>query len=267
MPTPEPYKIYAINYGFHERRVRENFITSHDDHDGPMPINFYVWAVVSAQRSFLVDTGFRQEVAAQRHRTITRPVAEGLKRIQIEVRELRDVIVTHMHYDHAGNLDLFPNARLHIQDDEVNFVTGRCMTHGAFRHPVEAEDVVTLVRRNFAGQVQFHDGDEEIAPGVSVHRIGGHTKGLQAVRVWTQRGWVVLASDASHFYANMNAGRPFPIVYNVHDMLEGHRRLLALAESPDHVIPGHDPLVQSRYPKAVSGLNDIVRLDLDPAAA
>ncbi len=263
MPSPEPYKIYAIKYGFHQRLASENFIGG-DEHDGPMPIDFFVWAVVGAQRTFLVDTGFRQEVADVRHRTITRPVPEGLRHVEIDAARVKDVIVTHMHYDHAGNLDLFPAARLHVQDAEVEFVTGRCMTHGIFRHAIEPEDVHTLIRRNFAGQVQFHDGDEEIAPGVSVHRIGGHTKGLQAVRVWTQRGWVVLASDASHFYANMQQGRPFPIVYNVHDMLDGHRRLVALAESPDHVIPGHDPLVLVRYPKAMNHVNDIVRLDLEP---
>lgn len=266
MPSLEPYKIFCINYGFHERRASENFIGG-DEHDGPMPINFYVWAVMGAGRTFLVDTGFRPEVAVHRHRNITRPVPEGLKQVRIDPREVNDVIITHMHYDHAGNLDMFPNARLHVQDAEVEFVTGRCMTHTALRRPFEQEDVLTLIRANFAGKVQFHDGDEEIAPGLSLHRIGGHTKGLQAVRVWTQRGWVVLASDASHFYANMREGRPFPIVYNVQEMLDGHRRLTTLAESPDHVIPGHDPLVQARYPKAIAGLDDIVRLDLEPARA
>jgi glyoxylase-like metal-dependent hydrolase (beta-lactamase superfamily II) len=264
MSTPEPYKIYAVNYGFHERRASANFIGG-DEHDGPMPITFYVWAVVGNGRTFLVDTGFRKEVALHRHRNITRPVEEGLRKIQLDTKEIKDVILTHMHYDHAGNLDLFPNARLHVQDDEVEFVTGRCMTHAAFRHPIEQEDVLTLIRRNFAGQVEFHNGDEEIAPGLSVHRIGGHTKGLQAARVWTERGWVVLASDASHFYANMQQGRAFPIVYNQHEMLDGHRRLIDLAETPDHVVPGHDPLVQKRYPKAIGGLDDIVRLDLEPA--
>lgn len=265
MPAMEPYKIFAVKYGFHERRASANFIGG-DEHDGPMPIVFYVWVVVGATRSFVVDTGFRPEVAQVRQRNITRPVQEGLRLLDLDVARVQDVVVTHMHYDHAGNLDLFPQARLHVQDAEVDFVTGRCMTHAAFRHPIEQEDVLTLIRRNFAGQVQFHDGDEEIAPGVSVHRIGGHTKGLQALRVWTQRGWVVLASDASHFYANMQQGRPFPIVYNVQDMLDGHRRLVSLAQSADHVIPGHDPLVLARYPKAAPHLTDIVRVDLEPTA-
>ena len=263
MSKLEPYKVYAVQYGHHERRASANFIGG-DEHDGPMPINFFVWAVVGPKHTFVVDTGFTSATGVRRDRTLTRPVETGLGKIGIDPATVKDVIVTHMHYDHAGNLGLFPNARLHIQDAEVEFATGRCMTHGALRHALDVDDVLTLIRRNFAGQVAFHDGDEELAPGVSVHRIGGHTKGLQSVRVWTERGWVVLASDASHFYANMEQGRPFPIVYNVQDMLDGHRKLVSLAESPDHVIPGHDPLVRERYPKAVEGIEDIVRLDLAP---
>jgi hypothetical protein len=91
--------------------------------------------------------------------------------------------------------------------------------------------------------------------------------GLQMVRVATQRGWVVLASDAAHFYANIEQGRPFPIVYNVFDMLAGHAKAYALASSRKHVIPGHDPLVMKRYPAPGADLEGIVaRLDVEPIA-
>jgi glyoxylase-like metal-dependent hydrolase (beta-lactamase superfamily II) len=119
-----------------------------------------------------------------------------------------------------------------------------------------------MVRNTYAGRVAFHDGDAQVAPGVSVHLIGGHTMGLQVARVATRRGWVVLASDASHFYANMEQRRPFPIVYNVADMVEGYARLRELAESPAHIIPGHDPQVLARYPAPAGDLEGIVaRLD------
>jgi glyoxylase-like metal-dependent hydrolase (beta-lactamase superfamily II) len=99
-------------------------------------------------------------------------------------------------------------------------------------------------------------------PGVSLHLIGGHTMGLQVARVETRRGALVLASDASHFYANMEQVRPFPIVWSVADMVDGYRRLRALAESPAHVIPGHDPLVLQRYPAPAKALEGVVaRLD------
>ncbi|MNT26936.1 N-acyl homoserine lactonase [compost metagenome] len=110
------------------------------------------------------------------------------------------------------------------------------------------EDVVTLVRRVYDGRVAFHDGDGELLPGIELLHIGGHTKGLQAVRVHTERGWVVLASDASHYYENMGQGRPFPIVYNTAQMLSGYTKLYGAAQSEQHVVPGHDPAVLERYP-------------------
>ncbi len=106
------------------------------------------------------------------------------------------------------------------------------------------------------------------APGLSLHRIGGHTKGLQAVRVATERGQVVLASDASHFYAHMENGRVFPVLYNVAEVLEGYRVLARLASSPRHVIPGHDPLVIERYPPASDATAGwIARVDRPPTGA
>src|SRR5438046_8010495 len=103
-----------------------------------------------------------------------------------------------------------------------------------------------MLRRVYAGLVRFHEGDAELFPGLSLHLIGGHTMGLQVVRVSTRRGWVVLASDASHFYANMEQSRPFPIVWSLADMLAGYDRLRSLAASPGHIIPRHDPMVLER---------------------
>ena len=264
MTTTDTYEIYAVRYAHHERRASENFIGG-DPHDGPMPLDYFVWAIVGGGRTIVVDTGMDERMAAKRQRTMLRPIGEGLKAIGIEPGAVQDVVISHMHYDHAGNHDLFPAARYHLQDTEMAYCTGRCMCHGHLRLPFELEDVTSMVRKVFEGRVQFHDGEDEIAPGVTVHEVGGHSKGLQIVRVRTRRGWVVIGSDASHFYANMEQGRPFPIVYDVGATLEGYETLRRLASSPQHVIPGHDPLVMARYPAARPGLDGVVRLDLDPA--
>jgi hypothetical protein len=92
--------------------------------------------------------------------------------------------------------------------------------------------------------------------------IGGHTMGLQVGRVKTRRGFVVLASDASHYYANRDELRPFPIVYNVGDMIDGWRRVREIADSVAHIIPGHAPEVMWRYSAPDTTLAGIVaRLD------
>lgn len=263
MPSDE-YEIHAVRYAHHARRSPENFLGG-DPHDTDMPLDYFVWVIRNAERTFVVDTGFDEAMARKRQRKILHPVGEGLQALGIAPETVSDIIVTHMHYDHAGNLELFPRARFHLQDAEMAYTTGRCMCHGLMGHPYEADHVTTMVRRVFDGHVCFHDGAEELAPGVEVHLIGGHTKGIQCVRVRTRRGWVVLASDTSHFYAHMETDRAFPIVHDLERMLEGFGRLRKLASSPAHIIPGHDPLVMARYPTTAAGLEGwIARLDADP---
>jgi glyoxylase-like metal-dependent hydrolase (beta-lactamase superfamily II) len=255
------HEVYAIKYAHHERNASANFIGG-DPHDGPMPMDYFVWLVRGKDGDIVVDTGFNAAMATKRVRQLSLPVEQGLRLMGVEAAAVKDVVITHLHYDHVGNFDLFPGATFHLQDLEMRYATGRCMTVEAMRHPYEPEDVVGMVRRVYAGRVRFHDGDGEIAPGVTVHHVGGHTMGLQIVRVATRRGRVVLASDASHYYANMEQARPFPIVYNVGDMVEGWRRAHALADSPAHVIPGHDPLVMQRYAAPSPALQGVVvRLD------
>jgi len=260
----ETYRVYAIKYAHHERRSPANFLGG-DAHDVPMPLDYFVWAVVGKTHTYLVDTGFDNVAADRRGRVITRPIQDGLRAIGIDPASVRDVIITHMHYDHAGNRDLFPNARYHVQDKEMAFCTGRCMCHHPLAHHFEPADVASMVLKLFAGRVAFHDGDGMIAPGLSVHHMGGHTAGLQVVRVWTEKGWMVLASDASHFYANMQDRRPFPALYNIGDMMEAFGRIYSLADAPGLVIPGHDPLVLQRFPAASRELEGwVARLDGDP---
>ncbi len=257
------YEVFAVRYAHMQRDRRDNFIGG-DPHDGPMPMDFFVWLIRSESRTVLVDTGFSASTAQQRQRDMLRcPIGALRSTLGVEADDISDVILTHLHYDHAGNLDKLPSARFHIQDAEMDYATGRCMCFEPLRHAYSVDDVVTLVRNVYEDRVVFHDGDQEIAPGISVLKIGGHTKGLQAVRVHTRRGWVVLASDASHYYENMDRRRPFPIVYNVADMLSGYARLSAAADSPEHIVPGHDPEVLQQYP-ACPGDSDTVMLHCPP---
>jgi glyoxylase-like metal-dependent hydrolase (beta-lactamase superfamily II) len=255
------YEVYAIKYAHHARRASENFIGG-DPHDGPMPLDYFVWLIRGGGREIVVDTGFSAAMARKRGRDHLRCPTEGLRLLGTESKAVKDVVITHLHYDHVGNFELFPAATLHLQDLEMRYATGRLMCHACFRGAYEAEDVVGMVRRVYEGRVRFHDGDGEIAPGVSLHLIGGHTMGLQVVRVETRGGPLVLASDATHFYANLEQVRPFPIVWSVGDMVAGYERLRALAGAPGRIVPGHDPLVLARYPAPSKDLEGIVaRLD------
>ena len=187
----EPFNLFAIRYAHHAKRSSaENFING-DPHEEASPLDYFVWVAQRSDHVFVIDTGFGEEAARQRQRQLLRRPADGVKALGFAPEQIEDVIITHLHYDHAGTLDAFPRARFHIQDREMAFATGRCMCHPALRHAFAVDDVTALVRHVYAGRVAFHDGDEELAAGLSVHRIGGHTAGIQSVRVWTRRGWVV----------------------------------------------------------------------------
>lgn len=264
MTAARPWEVYAIRYATTARRASENFIGG-DPHESGARMDYFVWLVRNDSAAWVVDTGFNEQAARRRNREFLRSPVDGLAMLGVDAQHVSEVILTHLHYDHVGNFDRFPAARFHLQDREMSFATGRYMCCGPFSHAYEVEDVVGMVRNVYAGRVVFHDGDAEVAPGLSLHRIGGHTLGLQAVRVWTALGWLVLASDASHYYANMEQARPFPIVVDVAAMVDGWRRLGELASAPQYVIPGHDPMVMERYRAPQPSMQgSVVRLDAEP---
>lgn len=256
-----PYELYAIRYATAIRTQADVFIGG-DPHESNVPMDYYVWVARNAAHTVVIDTGFDEEAAKRRKRQLLRPPAEGLRLLGVDCALVKHVIITHLHYDHAGNLPLFPQAQFHLQDAEMTYATGRYMGHSFFSHAYDLESVLTMVRLVYGARVRFHTGDAEILPGISVHHVGGHTLGLQVVRVWTRLGWMVLASDATHYLENMNSGRPFPIVADIAQMFSGWQCLRDLADSPQYIIPGHDPLVMQRFPEAAPALRGIaVRLD------
>jgi len=261
MTAPPEYEVFAIRYATRGARRAEAFIDP-DPHDGPLPMDYFVWVARSAEATVVIDTGFSREVGERRGRTFLRCPVETLSLLGIRPEEVAHVIVTHLHNDHAGNLALFPQARFHLQDREMAFATGRYMRHHCCGRAYELDHVLEAVKLNYGGRIEFHDGADEILPGLSVHPGPGHTPGLQFVRLWTRRGWLVLASDTAHYYENLSASRPFRLVFHVGDALDTFRSLLKLAGDVDHIVPGHDPLVMERYPPAEEGMKGVVaRLD------
>ena len=265
MPSEEVYEVFALKYAERKERTRRESFIFADLHDQPHPIDYFIWVIRSQARTIVVDTGFGQAEANARERTLLREPRQALAMMDLDAAAISDVIITHMHYDHAGSLEHFPTARFHLQESEMAYVTGPCMCFDELRHPFTAEHVCQMIGNLYSGRVSFANGDAEIAPNLTVHRIGGHTGGIQCVRVLTKRGWVVLASDVSHFYENFEQKKMFPIVLNAREMLEGFVRLEQLADSQAHVVPGHDPLVCARYPVESTALDGVVyRLDVAP---
>ena len=251
MPT-DTYQVYAVQYAHRETSSSEVFF---GDHEGtPVGMDYFVWAITNGERTVVVDLGFTEEVGTRRGRQFLRSPDRGLAEIGINCAAVEHVIITHFHYDHTGNYALFPRATFYVQDAEMRFYTGRHARQPAFRRSIEVDDIVALVRLNYDGRVSFVHGEHEVVPGVRVHHVGGHTAGMQVVTVQTERGRAVLASDAAHYYRNLDDNVPFQTLHDLPGAYHAFRRLRELADAPDLIVPGHDPIVLQRLRSVGPGI-------------
>lgn len=259
------YQVFSLCYARLARNARQNFMDG-DAHDGTMPLDYNLWILRNAHRTVLVDTGFGARAAVERGRQLAVDPVEAIARLGIDPDAIEDIVITHLHYDHAGNMGRFAKARFHLQEAEAGFAIGRCMCDRGMRAPFDVEDVVTLVRNTYADRVRFHDGDAMPLPGIGLHAMPGHTPGMQAVSVMTPRGRIVLASDVSHFYANFLRKQHFIGMVDVLAALSSYDRLVAIAGAVDRIIPGHDPKVRRLYPHCVIEGVELTALHETPAA-
>jgi len=263
MQASPNYEIIAFQFAMTlPRQPWQNYLQPDAD-AVPEALAFLFFAIQGDGRTLLVDTGFSAAAAQRRGLRVERSPQVCLREAGIDPAQVTDVIVTHLHWDHAGCLDDYPQATLHLQEQELAFATGSCMCEPLLRRPFDVDDVTSAVRALYGGRLRLHEGDAQVAPGVALHHIGGHTKGLQAVRVCTARGPVVLAGDAAHQWQNLRRRNPFPVLVNVDDVLRGYGKLEALAGGPDHIIPGHDARVVQRFPP-LPATRDAVLLHLAP---
>jgi glyoxylase-like metal-dependent hydrolase (beta-lactamase superfamily II) len=246
------YRIYAVQYAHRETVASEVFYG--DFTDAPVGMDYFVWAITDGERTVVVDLGFTEPVGTRRGRTFLRSPARGLLGIGIDAATVEHVIITHFHYDHTGNHADFPRATFYIQEAEMAFYTGPLGRRPAFRRSLELDDLLALVRLNYEGRVSFVSGEREIVPGVRVHHVGGHTAGMQIVSVQTERGRAVLTSDASHYYRNLEEDIPFLTLHDIPGVYRSFDRIRALADSPDLIVPGHDPLVLERLKSVGTGI-------------
>ena len=258
-PQAKPqYEVYAIRYatipGF-----AVNQLVAGADPARKLDIAMMVWLVRGGGRTILVDSGFyREQFFRQWHVTdFVRP-DEAVKRAGANPEEVTDLIVTHMHWDHADGMDLFPKARVWLQKEELEYYAGQAWqsrrTHGG----IDPDDVIAAVKLNLAGRMSLVNGDaQEILPGIACYIGGKHTWASQFVTVNTAAGTVVLASDNMYLYENLEKHVPIAATLDADSNLRAQDRMRQLAAKPELVVPGHDPEVMKRFPNTQPGVAKI----------
>jgi glyoxylase-like metal-dependent hydrolase (beta-lactamase superfamily II) len=245
---PSRFAVYAVEYGRREGVRGEHFlgwdVTSGDRHDTA----YYAWLLLSADRTVLVDAGMDRGAG----RSLTgwsfrSTVPDVLSTVGIAVGDIDTVVLTHLHYDHAGGVRSLSRARVVVQRAELAYWTGPAAKRNAREAwLVDQRDLAHLAALTDLGRVDLVDGDTRIAAGLSVHLVGGHTAGTQLVMVRTAAGRAVLASDAVHFFENLETDRPGTILHSMPGVYSAFDRARELAAGGP-IVPGHDPAVMTRF--------------------
>ncbi len=181
MATDPVYEVYALKYG--ERDTTKcQFFYREGSHD-KLTLHYFVWLILGGPHPVLVDTGFLEDDAQARHiRDYVSP-PRWWERVGIKPADIPVTLISHLHYDHWAGHSLFPKSEFWMQKDEVAFWTGRFGGTPAFRGSANVNALAGLVTLNYANRIRIVEGDREVLPGLRVHRVGGHTAGLQIVTV------------------------------------------------------------------------------------
>lgn len=256
-PKPQ-YEIYALRYATIPDFPVSSLVAG-ADRARKLDIAMMIWLVRGGGRNILVDSGFyREQFFKQWHVNDFVKPSETLSRVGLKPEDITDVVITHMHWDHADGADLFPKARIWLQKDELEYYAGSAWqsprTHGG----IDPDDVLALVKLNTQRRVGLVNGDaQEILPGIACYTGGKHTYASQYVTVHTAAGTVVLASDNMYLYENLEKHLPIAQSLDPDSNLRAQDRMKQLAAAPQWIIPGHDPAVMTKFPNPSPGIAKI----------
>jgi glyoxylase-like metal-dependent hydrolase (beta-lactamase superfamily II) len=243
-------EVLAVKYGHRVTTRAESYFNYHvyGEPDADLDIDYFFWVIRDGAGVILVDTGFAPEVGQRRRRKSYSTPAEALPGLGIAADEVTAVVITHAHWDHTGNVRQFPRAQLIMTEAEYGFWTSPLAGRTHFAAHSEPDEIALLARARAEDRVTLFTGGYPLAPGIELTEVGGHTPGQLIAAVTTPDGTTVLASDALHFYEEVERDRPFAILADLPAMYRAYDTLAQLATQPNtRLVAGHDPLVRTRF--------------------
>jgi glyoxylase-like metal-dependent hydrolase (beta-lactamase superfamily II) len=251
------YEIYALKYAGPFVRTGAHLMW-YRDWETLEKINYYIWCIKGAGETVVVDTGVTPALAQERELDGYVSPTEVLARIDVKAEEVRHVVVTHMHFDHANGVSLFPQATFYVQEEEYRFWSGDSIAaRPPFASVSDNASTAYLSSLEGTGRLNLLKGDHEILPGIQCLLAPGHTVALQAVAVNTARGTAILGSDCAHVFRNYHEDWPSVLIVDLVKWMKTYDKLRKAASAPDLLFPGHDRRMLDDYPPVAE---DIVKL-------
>lgn len=248
--TGSGYEVIAVRYGTRETTRAESFhcYEVYGEDDAPLTMDYFFWLLRDPHgQTIVVDSGFDTEVGEERGRTVVVEPATAMRSLGVEPETVRTVVVTHLHYDHIGNLELFPQAELVVARKDLDFWTGPVADRRFFADLVVPSELEVVTGAASAGRVRLVEDDLVVAPGLRALRVGGHSPGQLILLVDTGDGQCVLASDAIHYAEELDRDMPFALFTELADMYRGYDVLRELRDGGRTIVPGHDPAVMEQF--------------------
>jgi glyoxylase-like metal-dependent hydrolase (beta-lactamase superfamily II) len=247
----DKYEVYAVRYATLANFPMSSLVAG-ADRTRRMDIAMMIWVVKGVDgRIAIVDTGFHREQYFKQFtvKDFVKP-SEAIAPLGLKPTDVTDILLTHMHWDHAGGLDLFPTARVWVQKDEYDYYTGEAWQAARTHGGIDADDVMEIVKRNTQGKVSFVRGDDDTSLSGITFGIGGkHTWQSQFVTVQGREHTVVLASDNMYLYENLDTHKPIAQTLDAVSNLRTQDRMRSLVSDAKFLVPGHDPGVFTRFAK------------------
>jgi glyoxylase-like metal-dependent hydrolase (beta-lactamase superfamily II) len=252
---PKPaYEIYAIRYATLKDFAVSGLVAGADK-SRKMDIAMMFWLIKGGGRNILFDCGFyRDQFMRQWHPVDYEKPSLAIQRAGLKPEDITDVIISHIHWDHADGFDLFPKAKIWIQKEELEYYAGEAW-QGHRRTAADPDDILGLVKANTEGKVGLVKGDaQEIFPGIACYIGGKHTWQSQFISVNTASGTVVLASDNVYLNENLEKHLPIAATLDEESNLRAQDRMKQMAASPKLIIAGHDPAVMKDFKEIAPGI-------------